>query len=59
VYSAEISRRFDDRISAIGPIGAEKVDDEGISQLVVDAFVGDQVAHVEKIARMLTVIRGD
>jgi hypothetical protein len=59
VYSAQISRRFDARISAIGPIGVEKVDDEGISWLLVDAFVGDQVAHVEKIAPMLTVKRGD
>lgn len=38
---------------------ADEVHDKRFSQLVVDSFVTEQVAHVVQVARMLTVKGGD
>ena len=40
-------------------IVAEQVNDEGLAQIVSDALVGEQVAHIEEIAGMLAVQRRD
>ena len=39
------------------PVMAQQVDDEGLAQRVVDAFICQQVAHVEQVARVLAVER--
>jgi hypothetical protein len=38
---------------------AEKIDDERASQIIVDPLVRKQVTHIEEIAWMLTIERGD
>jgi hypothetical protein len=41
------------------PIMAEEVYDEGRAQIVADAFVPQQIADIEQIARMLAIEGGD
>src|ERR1019366_2714525 len=36
-------------------VGADKINDERPAQLIADAFVCQKIAHVEKVARVLTV----
>ncbi len=42
-----------------GPIMAEQINDERAAQGVVDAFVGQEIPHVEEIPRMLSIEGGD
>jgi hypothetical protein len=37
---------------------AEKVNDEGFAQIVVNSFMREQVAHIEEVPRMLAIERG-
>ncbi len=38
---------------------AENVNEECLAQIVIDALIGQQIPHVEKITRMLAVEGGD
>ena len=38
---------------------AQQVDDKGAPQIEIDSFMREEVAHIEKIARMLTIERSD
>src|SRR6185437_6919173 len=40
------------------PVMADQIDDEGFAEFVIDAFVGEQVANIKKIAGMLAIKRG-
>ena len=42
-----------------GPVVAEQIDDEGGAQPIVDALVGEQIADVEQVPRMLAIEGGD
>jgi hypothetical protein len=42
-----------------GSVMADEVDDERLAEIVRDAFVGEQIADIEEIARMLPVERRD
>lgn len=41
------------------PVVADEVDNEGLTEIVRDAFVGQQIPGVEQVARMLAVECGD
>ena len=38
---------------------ADEVDDERLAEIVCDAFVGEQIADIEEVTRMLPVERRD
>ena len=42
-----------------GPVMAKQIDDDSTAQVIIDSFMCQEFPHIEQIARMLAVKRGD
>lgn len=65
-HAVEASREFRRNIQPCGfqdfghrPVVTQQINNERLPQRVIDAFVGEKVANVKEVARVLAVERGD